>query len=129
MEGEQPILGSELPIEGLSNASTCWIPKKSGLAQLIYHAKIIVWDEVSMINKYQIAAVERSVTDVMEGPPEFQANRPFGGKSVILAGDFCQVLPVIRHGEWAKIIQMSLKQWNLWQQFETLQLTKNMRVQ
>jgi len=50
------------------------------------------------------------VTDVMERMPEFQANRPFGGKSVILAGDFHQVLPVIQCGEQTKIIQMSLKQ-------------------
>lgn len=54
---------------------------------------------------------------------------PFGGKVILLGGDFRQVLPVIKHGGQADIIESSLKRSFLWSLVKTLHLTINMRVQ
>ena len=56
------------------------------------------------------------------------AHLPFGGKVIVFAGDFRQVLPVVRHGERAKIVAMTMKRWNLWPSIQVLQLTQNMRI-
>ena len=58
------------------------ISVQSSLAQLIKHCAIIVWDEAPMANRFLLEALDRSLRDIME------KDIPFGGKSVILAGDF-----------------------------------------
>ena len=47
-----------------------------------------------MMNKDQLACVERSIRDLMSGTGHPLAQLPFGGKIVVFAGDFWQVLPV-----------------------------------
>ncbi len=58
----------------------------------VRQARIIVWDECSMIHRDTADTVERSLRDLM------QDQRPFGGKIVVLMGDFKQLLPVVRYG-------------------------------
>ena len=58
------------------------ISVQSSLAQLIKHCAIIVWDEAPMANRFLLEALDKSLRDIME------KDIPFGGKSVILAGDF-----------------------------------------
>jgi ATP-dependent DNA helicase PIF1 len=60
--------------------------------QLLRRADLIIWDECSMIHCDTADTVERSLRDVM------QDQRPFGGKTVVLMGDFKQLLPVVRYG-------------------------------
>ena len=52
-----------------------------------------------------------------------------GGKLLVLAGDFCQTLPIIPRGTRADEINASLKSSKLlWPHVQTLRLRKNMRV-
>ena len=54
---------------------------------------------------------------------------PFGGKVVVIAGDFNQIPPVIRKGTPLQIVAASIKSSTLWGNFEIMRLTINMRVQ
>ena len=54
---------------------------------------------------------------------------PFGGKIVVLSGDFRQCLPVIPNANRAQIVDAALNRSPLWPSFEIMQLTENMRVQ
>src|ERR1700735_4708282 len=56
-------------------------------------------------------------------------DKPFGGKVMVLGGDFRQILPVIRKGNRVQIVQANLKMGQLWPLFKTLKLSRNMRVQ
>jgi hypothetical protein len=49
-----------------------------------------IWDEISMAHKWALDAVERLLRDIHE------TDAPFGGKTMLLAGDMQQLLPVHR---------------------------------
>jgi ATP-dependent DNA helicase PIF1 len=53
---------------------------------------------------------------------------PFGGKVVVLGGDFRQILPVIPKGTRYEIVQSTINSSHLWQHCEVLTLTTNMRL-
>ena len=112
-----------IPIAAIDHTSVCNIAVQSSLADLIRRASVIVWDEISMANKYQLACVSRTLCDIAGN------EQPFGGKIVVFAGDFRQVLPVVRHGERAKIVSIVVKRWPQWSDVNVLRLEANMRVQ
>lgn len=112
----------KIPIP-IQEMSTCNIGKQTNAAKLIHGASIIIWDEAPMVHKYVLECVNRTLCDIMD------CKDPFGGKVILLGGDFRQVLPVIRHGGQADIIESSLKRSFLWSFVKTLHLTINMRVQ
>ncbi|KAL4573824.1 hypothetical protein LXL04_020643 [Taraxacum kok-saghyz] len=60
------------------------IKQQSGVPQLLRLAKIIKWDESSMAHRQEVEAVDRSIQEIT------QLNLPFGGKIMILGGDFKQ---------------------------------------
>ena len=50
----------------------------------------------------------------------------FGGKLLVICGDFRQILPVIPGGNVLKIVQACLKASNLWQYVTTLRGDKKL---
>ncbi|XP_031737538.1 uncharacterized protein LOC116402430 [Cucumis sativus] len=76
-----------------------------------------------MAKKARIKAVDRTFRDIMDNP------LPFGGKMVVLRGDFRQVLPVVPRATRQQTINESLVKSYLWNKMEKIQLTKNMRAQ
>ena len=57
-------------------------------------------------------------------------NKPFGNKLIMLGGDFCQVLPVVKNGTERRIIEVTIKfsvMWPLWPLFKVLKLNMNLR--
>jgi ATP-dependent DNA helicase PIF1 len=48
-------------------------------------------------------ALDNSLLDIMG-----RSHLPFGGKTVVLGGDFRQVFPVVRKGSRAQIVSASL---------------------
>lgn len=82
----------------------------SDVAALVREAKLIVWDEAPMTHKHVFEAVDRTLRDVMRvASPELQ-HRPFGGKVVVLGGDFRQVLPVVSAAPcgWASTVHVGV---------------------
>jgi ATP-dependent DNA helicase PIF1 len=56
-----------------------------------------------MTKRQNIEALDNSLQDIMG-----QSDLPFGGKTVVLGGDFRQVLPAVRKGSRAQIVGASL---------------------
>ncbi|KAJ9541417.1 hypothetical protein OSB04_027923 [Centaurea solstitialis] len=106
----------------LSNNSMCNIKKQSGTAQLLQAAKIIIWDEASMAKRQAVEAFDRTMQDITG------VRLPFGGKIMIMGGDFKQVLPVTRHGTRAQIVHSSLRMSPIWSSMKKLRLRINMRA-
>ncbi|ETV75935.1 hypothetical protein H257_09895 [Aphanomyces astaci] len=65
----------KIPVTTLNDKSLCHIPKQSSLAKIIRDTKLIVWDEVSMIHKHALEAVDCSIRDIRDNPTAL-----FGGK-------------------------------------------------
>ncbi|XP_020970313.1 uncharacterized protein LOC110268469 [Arachis ipaensis] len=100
----------------------------SPLARLISKAKLIIWDEAPMISKYCYEALDKCLSDILRCSDSYNAHLPFGGKVVVLGGDFRQILLVIPRGSRQDIIQSSINSSYLWHNCKVLKLTKNMRL-
>lgn len=111
----------KIPIN-LENNSLCNIKKQSGAAELLSLAKLIIWDEASMAKRQAVEAVDRTMQDITG------VKLPFGGKIMVLGGDFRQVLPVVRRGSRAQIVDSSLRMSPLWAGIKKIQLSINMRA-
>ncbi|KAK4596818.1 hypothetical protein RGQ29_014731 [Quercus rubra] len=102
-------------------STTCSINKQSDLAELIRRATIIIWDEAPMVNRRALESLDRTFRDIME------VNLLFGGKVLILGGDFRQVLPVVPKGTKAEMIDACIVKSPLWKDVKVLHLKQNMR--
>ena len=76
-----------------------------------------------MANRHQLDVVDRLLRTLCRANDLL-----FGGKVVIFAGDFRQVLPVVPRGSMGKIISMSMRRWQQWPRIEVLALRDNMRI-
>ena len=74
------------------------IPQKSKLFKDLEELSLLVFDEISMISKQILDLIDRSFRIL------FQCPEPFGGKRIVFAGDFRQILPVIRNGSKAQVV-------------------------
>ena len=111
-----------LPFGTLTDDSTSTVTMQSERAQRIRDAALIVWDEAPMSPGLQLTVVDRLLRDVMG------SELPFGGKTMLFAGDFRQILPVVRRGTRAEIVMSSVKQNGLWRGMERFNLVQNMRA-
>ena len=112
----------KLPLT-INETTTSGIALNSSRAKLIEKAKIIIWDEAPMAPLHALNAVDRILRKIMKNE-----NLPFGGKVVLLGGDFRQVTPVISHASKTKIIENSIKSSLIWNSFKIMKLTINMRT-
>ena len=106
-----------------SEDSTLGISGQSQLAHLIRMSKLLLIDEATMLDRFMLEAMDRTLRDLMGRP-----DRPFGDKVLILAGDFRQCLPVVPGANRAGIVSHCINQSPLWRYFKILRLTQNMRV-
>ncbi|KAF7811911.1 ATP-dependent DNA helicase PIF1-like [Senna tora] len=109
-------------------SSTRNIMQGSGLANLLVHTKLIVWDESPMAHKYFFKALYRSLGDIMGNHNLECYKKPFSGKFVMFGGDFRQILPIIPKGSRQDIVLSSLNSSSIWESCKVFTLTKNMRL-
>ncbi|XP_072084498.1 uncharacterized protein [Arachis hypogaea] len=102
-------------------SSMCNISKQSDFAKLIRQTTTIIWDEASMANKEIMESLDRTLRDILEN------NNPFGGKVMVMGGDFRQVLHVVPKGSKSQMILASIVKSHLWAFTEILHLRQNMR--
>ncbi len=112
----------KVPVEGLNEHSYCNISKRDATAELIRKAVLLVVDEVTMAKKEVFEAVDRTFQEIRGN------TLPFGGITTVLPGDWKQILPVVRHGGKADILDSCLKKSYLWRHVKILKLSKNMRL-
>ena len=86
-------------------------------AALIRKSSLIIWDEAPMANRAVLACVDETCRRVM------QSTLPFGGKVIVLLGDFRQTCPVIRRGTKAEVINASISHSTIWSKFTIYRLT------
>ncbi|KAI3836317.1 hypothetical protein MKX03_034312 [Papaver bracteatum] len=103
--------------------SSCYITKNKDLEKLIQKAELIIWDEAPMVHRNALEAVDTTLKDLMDDDEKI-----FGGKTILLGGDFRQVLPVIRGGTRADIVSASINRSHLWSDCQVFKLTTNMRI-
>ncbi|XP_074301372.1 uncharacterized protein LOC141632756 [Silene latifolia] len=117
----------EIPIELLKN-STCNISQKSQLAELLRQMSLIIWDEAPMDHKFAFEALDRTMRDLLALEDPEAKTKLFGGKVVLLGGDFRQVLPIINKGRRQDIVQASINRSYIWNECQLYTLSKSMRV-
>jgi ATP-dependent DNA helicase PIF1 len=108
----------------LQEGGCCSFIEQSSTAKLLQQAALIIWDEISMTKRQNVKALDNSLGDIMG-----RSHLPFGGKTVVLGGDFRQVLPVVWKGSRAQIVGASLRRSYLWESMRHLKLVRNMRAQ
>ncbi|CAN1164937.1 ATP-dependent DNA helicase PIF1 [Linum perenne] len=117
----------KIPLE-VDNLSTCMVKKGTEVAELLKEATLIVWDEAPMVHRLSFEAVDRTLCDLMNTPLSGPQYSPFGGKTVLLGGDFRQTLPVVPKGSREDNINASLPRSYLWNFCTLLHLHINMRI-
>ena len=78
-----------LPIDMPKFAATSSIRAQEPRAEVLRRAVLILWDEASMVPLAALDCVERLLRDLTGD------SRAFGGKVLVLGGDFRQLLPVM----------------------------------
>ncbi|XP_074323220.1 ATP-dependent DNA helicase RRM3-like [Apium graveolens] len=112
----------------LDECSTCNISHDSDVAQLIKQTQLIIWDEAPMQHMYVFECLDRSLKDIMKAVDLERYAMSFGGITVVLGGDFRQILPVITYGDRADIVAACITRSRLWSICQVFLLTENMRL-
>jgi ATP-dependent DNA helicase PIF1 len=81
-----------------------------------------------MAHRHCFEAVDRTLRDILSVDDVRNSDIPFGGKPILLGGDFRQVLPVVQGADHSEIIRASLLSSRLWAHFTVMRLTVNMRL-
>jgi hypothetical protein len=108
------------PIDDKSNSR---IQEEDYEAQMIRDSSIIICDEVTMMTSHALNAIDNLLRLVTK-----KTDTPFGGKVLLLGGDFRQCLPVVKHGNRVKVIEATIKRSITWPDIQKLRLTQNMRA-
>ena len=111
----------QIPL-ALSETTSCGVMYNSKVAKRIRNCKLIVWDEVVMVSRFALEAVDRMLKGVCN------SSEPFGGKKFLMSGDFRQILPIVRLGTEGTTVAECLNRSPLWSCVRTVSLTINMRV-
>ncbi|XP_076035731.1 uncharacterized protein LOC143021850 [Oratosquilla oratoria] len=112
----------KIPLMEYNEVRSCGIKKNSEMARLLRMTSVIVWDEAVMANRNTIAALDITLRDILE------VNRFMGGIVFVCAGDFRQILPVIRGGGKNDELEYCIKSSYFWDDLIKLELTDNVRL-
>ncbi|XP_019158438.1 PREDICTED: uncharacterized protein LOC109155160 [Ipomoea nil] len=119
---------SRFAILAINEDSTCNIKQGSDLAELLIKTSLIIWDEAPMMNKHCFEALDRTMRDLLRFVDPNSEMKTFGGKTVVLGGDFRQILPVVPKGTRQDIVSSAINSSYLWDSCKVLRLTKNLRL-
>ena len=115
----------KIPINAI-RGSTCHVPAQSDLAKYLKEMDVGIIDEGPMMDKGSFECLDRTLRHLTGNHRE-----KFGGKLILVSGDFRQMLPVVMKGYRAAVVNACIKSSaDLWDNDVTiLRLTQNMRVQ
>ena len=108
----------------LEHDSTSILHTNSKAAGVIRDSACIIWDEAPASHRFTLDLADKFLREAC------QNGRPFGGKTIILGGDWRQTLPVVPRGTTAHQVAACLRMSTLWPLFSnnTFMLTQNMRA-
>lgn len=81
-----------------------------------------------MTHRRCFEALDRTLRDILSETSPPNSIIPFGGKPVVLGGDFRQILPVVPKGSRHAVINASITNSDLWKNVSILTLNINMRL-
>ncbi|KAH0633310.1 hypothetical protein KY284_036096 [Solanum tuberosum] len=81
-----------IPIN-ITEDSTCYLKQGTPLAHLLIKTKLIIWNEAPMMHKHCFEALDKTLRDIIGYKDTTKSELPFGGKTIVLGGDFRQILP------------------------------------
>ncbi|KAF4527518.1 hypothetical protein B566_EDAN015618 [Ephemera danica] len=110
-----------LPIK-ITSTSTSTLELHSNKATVLREAHVLIIDEISMFQKEALRIVDEILRVVMNN------NKPFGGKLLIVGGDFQQLLPVINNVSANATALYSPCYSPLWPLFKMHRLVHNRRA-
>ncbi|KAF2894123.1 hypothetical protein ILUMI_12050 [Ignelater luminosus] len=111
----------ELPIPVVDDSTSTLEPDTTE-GRLVVDAKVIIWDEVNMATRFEFEKVNSLLRSLC------QNHLPFGGKIVLLGGDFRQCLPNVHNGHRLAVVDACIKNSHLWLNFIPLRLYTNVRL-
>lgn len=111
-----PLLDTSVPKISANSAYGRWLDRLS----------LLLIDEVSMCPLQALKIIDNLLKDVCSD--EQRKALPFAGKTVLLCGDFRQILPVMTHGTRSTLIQNCIVSWDKFDLFHRFTLTQNMRA-
>ena len=116
----------KLPLTPHKN-SVCNFKKESETGKSLSEVSLGIIDEGPMLNKLYLEALDWLMKDLV---PAEDKEKKFGGKIMLVSGDFQQLLLVLEKASRAKIVNHTLKNSvTLWdEKVIILQLRQNMRV-
>ncbi|GJV40615.1 putative DNA helicase [Tanacetum coccineum] len=113
----------------LDKDSCCAIDVTSDLAELIKAAELIIWDEAPLQHPHAFEAVDRTFWDIYKDHVCGGHNKVFGGKVVVLGGDFRQILPVVKNGTRFDVVTSAVNKSDvIWRNYRVCALSINMRL-
>ncbi|XP_031627790.1 ATP-dependent DNA helicase PIF1-like [Contarinia nasturtii] len=89
--------------------------------QTIKNASILLWDQAAFCSKYIFEEVDRFLRAMMD------SNQLFGGKVVVMCGDFNECLPIVKHAKSKSSESHSLLFSELYKQMHKFILHENFR--
>lgn len=98
------------------------IAANSAQAEQLRACMLFIIDEASMVSCAMLDCIDKLLRDLMG------VNIPFGGKVMLLTGDFRQCAPVSENENIEASILMSLKKSSLWPVFNPMALVENLRA-
>jgi hypothetical protein len=112
-----------------TDESTCDIKQGTNLVALLNNTSLIIWDEAPMANRNCFKALDKSLRDILRCTNENSDKMPFGGMTIVLGGDFRQILPVVTKGRRDHIVNVSIKQSYLWRHFIVYKLKQKYAIE
>jgi hypothetical protein len=97
------------------------VKPNSTVAKRMRETDLFLFDEATLISTNLLRTIDITLRDITN------VHLPFGGKFVLLGGDFRQCLPIIHGANRHTIVQNCLKSSYLWRDFSILPLTQNIR--
>ena len=112
------------PLDFSADSCTWGITNGTQRADLIRRASLIIFDEACMADRRLLELLDRSLKDLMGN-----SEAVFGGKPILLCGDFRQLCPVNKDARTPlDITSLSVKHSYLWPHFKKMKLTRMQRI-
>ena len=86
--------------------SVCNFKKESEIGRILSEISLGTIDECPMLNKLYLEALDQSLKDLV---PAEDKEKKFGGKIILVSGDFWQLLPVLEKASRAEIVNHTLR--------------------
>ncbi|XP_029651251.1 ATP-dependent DNA helicase pif1-like [Octopus sinensis] len=111
--------GFKLPVPILENSTSLMKIPSQRSEELKLADLIIIIDEASMLSGNTLRCIDLLLKEIMS------CHKPFGGKGLLLGGDFRQTAPAVPRGSDAARIESSVKYSPLWKDVTIFTLTGN----